>query len=109
MYRGAIARALSRLIVNRRHNEVACGRLLEHADGASILLPRVAQMVFANAQLRTGPGNVDLLICADEPIAGGGIARRVFVWELKAPQLSLFRLETRSRAEPTPELYSAEN
>lgn len=109
MNREAIAKSLSRLIANRSQNEVACGKLLQYAEGASVLLPRTAQMVFVDAQLRTAPGNVDLLVCADEPIASGGTARRVFVWELKAPQRSLFRLKTHTRAEPTPELYSAEN
>jgi len=91
------------------HNEVACGELLKDLNAASVLLPLGVQLLLVDSELRTSSGDVDLLVCTEETLAGGQCCRRIYVWELKAPQVSLFRAETNGRAAPTAELYSAEN
>jgi len=110
MSKDQVVKELSILIEKRNHhNEIECGKLLANLEAASVLLPFGASMVLVDAELRTSAGDVDLIVCTNESIAGGQTRRRLYVWELKAPQLSLFRIETKGRASPTKEFYSAEN
>lgn len=99
--------ALTALVAETNQNEVACGNLL--AQAASVLLPLGGTLIVVDAEMYTSVGNVDLLVAVDETVAGGTVVRRLDVWELKAPQVSAFRVETGGRASPTKELYSAEN
>jgi hypothetical protein len=110
MTRQQLTRDLESLIAKtEERNEVECGKLLQNASAAAVLLPLGIKMLFVDAELRTSSGDVDLLVCAEETVAGGTTYRRLYVWELKAPQACLFSVETNGRACPTPDLYSAEN
>lgn len=110
MTRKNVIANLGALIKKRRgRNEIECGTVLGEANAASVLLAGGEQMLFVDAELRTSSGDVDLLICAEESVAGGQNCRCVYVWELKAPQLFLFRVETQGRAAPTEDLWKAEN
>jgi hypothetical protein len=99
------------ILVNHQdnQNENECGKILENPEIASVLLPLGVKQIIVDTQLRTSSGDADFLICIEESVASGDIVRRLFVWELKAPQVFLFRTETNGRAGPTKELYSAEN
>jgi hypothetical protein len=110
MKRDQVVEKLSILIEKRNvHNEIECGKILRNHEAASVLLPRGASMVLVDTELRTSSGDVDLIVCADESIAGEQTRRRLYVWELKAPQLPLFCVKTKGRACPTDDFYSAEN
>jgi hypothetical protein len=54
-------------------------------------------------------GRVDMIVIAEILEVGGNTRPGAFVWELKAPQLPLFQLETQNQACPSPELFKAEN
>lgn len=110
MTREQIIRQLTTLISSKgKNNEKECGELLKDSNATSVLLPLGATMLLVDAELRTSSGDVDLLVCSEVPLAGGDSSRRLYVWELKAPQVSLFQVESHGRAAPTKELYSAEN
>jgi len=110
MTREEIADQLSILVQkNDTHNEKECGELLKEKEGASILLQGNQYLVFISAELRTASGDLDLLIGCDEFHSSGDNRRKLIVWELKAPQLYLFKVENTVRACPTTDLYSAEN
>lgn len=89
--------------------EKECGELLKDKEAASILLQGKQNLVFVDAELLTGSGTVDLLICCQEIQLSGETRRKLIIWELKAPQCCLFKVENTLRACPTQELYSAEN
>jgi len=110
MNRNKVIKQLDRLIKDQKtHNEVECGKLLATPEAVTVLLPFCYPVTFVDAELRTSSGDVDLIICSDELQAGGQTRRLLYIWELKAPQLSLFCSETKGRASPTKEFYSAEN
>ena len=90
-------------------NEGPCGQLLRMPEAASVLLPPSAGLVVVDTELRTASGDTDLLVVADESTPGGQVSRRLYVWELKAPQVPAFCVETLGRACPSKELYTAEN
>lgn len=89
------------------HTERECAQIL--TNFASILLPRLQALTFVAAEQNTSAGRVDFVIVAEQFPAGMRPQRVAYVWELKAPQCFLFRIENPNRASPTPEFYSAEN
>jgi hypothetical protein len=110
MRKDQIIAKLSRLIEKRKpHNEAECGKILAKPEVATVLLPLGSSMMLIDTELRTSSGDVDLIVCATESLPGGQTCRLLYIWELKAPQHSLFRVETKGRACPTKEFYSAEN
>jgi len=110
MTREEIANQLSILVKkNDTLNENECGNLLKKKEAASILLQGNQSLVFISAELRSPSGDLDLLIGCEEFHSSGDKKRQLIVWELKAPQKYLFKIENNSRACPTLDLYSAEN
>ena len=90
------------------HTERECGKVLRHI--ARVLLPTFgATITYVDQEQRVSTGSVDLIVIADAVQPGNSVRREAFVWELKAPQLDLFQLETKNRATPTSELFKAEN
>ena len=90
------------------NTERACEKLLGHIPW--VLLPTLnGTITYVNHQQRCSAGNVDVIVIADVVQLGGETRREAYVWELKAPQLPLFRIETADRACPSAELLSAEN
>jgi hypothetical protein len=62
--------------------------------------------------LREDPGRsgrLDLAIVADVREGTGETRRKAFLWEIKAPQLYAFVMKTKHRAEPSRDLFEAEN
>lgn len=90
------------------HTERECGECLKHI--ARVLLPAFdVTITYVAQEQRVSTGSIDLIVIADAVRPGNNVRHEAFVWELKAPQLYLFQMETQSRACPTPELFKAEN
>jgi hypothetical protein len=88
--------------------ERACEKLLSNIP--RVLLPTLnGTITYVDHQQMCSAGIVDVIVIADVVQLGGDTRREAYVWELKAPQLHLFKIETSDRACPTPELFSAEN
>ncbi len=92
-----------------RKTERECGSLLKEI--AAILLPSIDQTItFADAEVNNSAGRTDLIIIGDAVQTSGETTRReAYLWELKAPQVYLFEIDTNCRANPTKELYDAEH
>ena len=89
-------------------NEIACGEVL--ADHfAAVLLPHDETIVLVDKQYFTDSGRTDIVVIGDRTNLDGTEERLAYVWELKAPQMCVFKKETNSRVCPSEELYSAEN
>jgi len=90
------------------HTEQECAGWLKYFPWA--LLPALdGTITYLDNEQLCSAGRVDMIVIA-EILEVGGITRPgAFIWELKAPQLPLFKMETQNQACPTPELYSAEN
>lgn len=90
------------------HTERECGECLKHI--ARVLLPTFdVTITYVDQEQRVSTGRVDLIVIADAVRPGNNVRREAFIWELKAPQLYLFQIETQDRACPTSELFKAEN
>jgi hypothetical protein len=91
-----------------KRTERECGECLQHI--AWVLLPIFdTTITYLNQEQRTSTGSIDLIVVANAVRPGNNVRREAFVWELKAPQLYLFEMETQNRACPTLELLKAEN
>ena len=90
------------------HTEQECAGCLKYCPWA--LLPTLdGTITYLDSEQLCSAGRVDMIVIA-EILEVGGITRPgAFVWELKAPQIPLFKMETQNQACPSPELYSAEN
>ncbi len=90
------------------NTERECGNCLKHIAG--VLLPTFGVTItYVDQEQRVSTGSVDLIVIADAVRHANIVRREAFIWELKAPQLPLFRIETQDRACPTYELFKAEN
>lgn len=101
-----------RLLVNEAaRNEQQCGELLKANMPVfgPLLSSRHANVPQrTTAEVTTTVGRVDIVVFV-EAIGPSGSRKRAVVWELKAPQVFLFEVETSSRAKPTEDLTNAEN
>jgi len=87
--------------------ERECGGLLEQI--AWVLLSSAdGNTTFVKSEQFLSTGRVDIIVLADSLQPGGSFRREAHVWELKAPQLPLFEVKTKSQAQPTSHLYGAE-
>jgi hypothetical protein len=110
MNREEVVAKLTPLVAeSSRRTETECGDLLATPSAASLLLPFGVHAIFTSAELRTASGDLDLLIGFEERRPGGSVHRCLTIWELKAPQAYLYKIETKSRACPSPDLLAAEN
>ncbi len=90
------------------HTERECGNCLKPI--VRVLLPTFGVTVtYVDQEQRVSTGSIDLIVIADAVRLGNNVRREAFIWELKAPQLHLFQIETQNRACPTLELFKAEN
>jgi len=99
-----------RRLVGRKNvqNEKECGKQLKLMP--EILLPPFDGVItYIDCEQSCSSGRVDMIIIADVIQTDGTKHREGFVWELKAPQLHLFKIETKNRASPTNEFFEAEN
>lgn len=88
--------------------ERECGKLLNKI--AWVLLTQADGIPqFVRCEQISSVGKVDMLVVAEAWGVGPKPYLQAYVWELKAPQLNVFRMETADRAAPTKDLYSAEN
>ena len=87
--------------------ERECGTLLEKI--AWVLLSSAdGNTTFVKSEQILSTGRVDVIVFADSLQPGGSFRREAHIWELKAPQLPLFEVKTKSQAQPTAHLYEAE-
>ena len=103
-----IERLRRQIACNDSHTETECAECLE--PFAKVLLPHGGENVsFVDKELIISAGRVDLIVIADANGPSNIRCRRVYVWELKAPQLFLCKVETNTRACPTVDILIAEN
>jgi hypothetical protein len=87
--------------------ERECGKLLENI--AWVLLTTAdGNTTYVATEQVCSTGRVDIVVLADSMQPGGNFRREAHIWELKAPQLPLFDFRTKSQAQPSLHLYSAE-
>ena len=87
--------------------EKECGSLLKQF--AWVLLSVAdGNATFVDSEQIVTAGRLDIIVLAESQQAGGFQQREVYVWELKAPQLEIFEIKTKSIAQPSQHLYGAE-
>ena len=90
------------------HTEQECAKCLKNCPW--VLLPTMdGTITYLDCEQLCSAGRVDMIVIAEILEVGGNTRPGAFVWELKAPQLLLFQLETQNQACPSPELFKAEN
>jgi len=78
-------------------------------DASVLLSAKYGIIIYVNCEQICSSGRSDIIVIAEMLEVGGNIKKCAFVWELKAPQLPLFQLETNNQACPSSELFMAEN
>jgi len=87
--------------------ERECGKLLGNI--AWLLLTTAdGNTTYVQTEQICSTGRVDMVVLADSMQPGGKFRREAHIWELKAPQVPLFDIKTKSQAQPSVHLYSAE-
>lgn len=110
MGRAESASQLLKLMKEEGRRELKCGEILKRRENIGVLLSEWESFVATrDAELRTPSGDLDMLVVGKETATGGDERNVLYVWELKDPSLPLFEVEAATRAQPTKELYSAEN
>lgn len=93
---------------NDAHTERECAACLK--DVAWALLPTLDRTItYVSHEQQCSAGRVDITVIADILEVGGESHPGAYVWELKAPQVPLFHIETKNQACPSPDLSTAEN
>ena len=106
----AIIQELRKQVKKESRTERKCAKLLKEI--AWILLHPGKRGSYITAELNTTVGRPDLIVWARSKDTGGFEHTEAYIWELKAPQLPIFKLEKKKdniRACPTKDLYIAEN
>lgn len=100
---------LSDYIFDTSRRETECCNYLKFA------IPMLVDPMFNNPEIilsRTeqqgSTGRSDFIVLCDMPI-GSETRRQMWVWEAKAPQLAMFKVQTNERLTPSPDLVEAEN
>jgi hypothetical protein len=86
--------------------ERQCGEILKEI--AWVLLSAHTSCTFVASEQFVSAGRVDIVVIADAMQPGGTLKKEGHVWELKAPQIQLFEMKTKSQAQPSKELFCAE-
>lgn len=90
------------------HTEPECAECLKNVAWA--LLPTLdGTITYVDCEQLCSAGRVDMIVIAEILELGGESRAGAYVWELKAPQIPLFNMETRNQACPSLELFTAEN
>jgi len=98
----------NKIAVEGTHNEGECAALLKEVS--YVLLPtEQGHIIYTDTEQIAHAGRIDVLVYADCRQTSGSYRRVLYLWELKAPQLPLFLIDTASRAQPSKDLYDAEN
>jgi len=87
--------------------ERECGKLLKEIPWVLLSIADGNATFVKTEQFNTA-GRLDIVVLADSLQVGGDLRREAYVWELKAPQLEIFEVKTKSIAQPSPHLYGAE-
>jgi len=90
------------------HTEQECANYLIK-DPSVLLSTKYGIITYLNCEQICSAGRLDIIVIAEMLEVGGNTRKCAFVWELKAPQLHLFQLETNNQACPSSELFMAEN
>jgi len=100
---------LRNLIDDGSNREQECREYLEHTRFFLFKELQVLDIVHWDAEYRLNSGDSDYVISGRVQEEGGVQCVRAYVWELKAPQCSVFRKETNNRLIPSDDLVKAEN
>ncbi len=87
--------------------ERECGELLSQIAWVLLAIAD-GNTTFVTTEQICSTGRVDIVVLADSMQPGGNFRREAHIWELKAPQVPLFELKTKSQAQPSEYLYNAE-
>lgn len=90
------------------HTEQDCADYLVK-DASVLLSTKYGIITYVNCEQFCSAGRLDIIVIAEMFEVGGNTRKCAYVWELKAPQLPLFQLETNNQACPSSELFMAEN
>jgi hypothetical protein len=90
------------------HTEQECAKYLIK-DASVLLSTKDGIITYLDCEQICSAGRLDIIVIAEMLEVGGNTRKCAFVWELKAPQLPLFQLETNNQACPSSELFMAEN
>jgi hypothetical protein len=90
------------------YTEQECAKYLVK-DASALLSTKYGIITYLNCEQICSAGRLDIIVIAEMLEVGGSTRNCAFVWELKAPQLPLFQLETNNQACPSSELFLAEN
>ncbi|HEX7343533.1 MAG TPA: hypothetical protein VF398_04675 [bacterium] len=96
------------LIAEKNRREHECRKYLCQAK--HILVPEaVVEFCYLEKEYRTHTGDSDYVISAKVILKTSVERVRAYVWELKAPQCSIFEKDTMARLRPSKYLIDAEN
>lgn len=87
--------------------ERECGTLLKNIAWVLLTIAD-GNTTYVHTEQICSTGRVDIVVLANSMQPGGNFRREAHIWELKAPQVSLFDLKTQGQAQPSVHLYSAE-
>ncbi len=97
---------LSKQIEKDTQTERQCANLLNQIPW--VLLPPLNTAYYVESELNCYSGRADLAIIAEVNEPGGEVCRKAYLWELKAPQVFLFKWKS-GRGCPRMDLIEAEN
>lgn len=101
----AFADRLKKAIDSKSNTELECGKILMQFP--EFLVPHTVEEATMHLEYRGNSGIADVVVVAKIYDTKPRIAG--FVWELKAPQTSMYVADGKNRLRPSNELYSAEN
>lgn len=100
---------LKKLIyTNKKHTERKCKEYLKYIPGL-LVDETFLKIIHYDIEYPGTKGDSDIVISALVRTEGDEIIEKAYIWETKAPQCYVFKLDTYHRLCPSSDLYSAEN
>jgi len=104
-----IYETLRRLIYEKRRNEVSCGHYLQYIPEFMVKKENmIGPPIKDSTQVQGFRGKSDFVVSATIS-EGGSLIKKIFVWELKAPQSNIFNIDKGNKLKPSKFLIDAEN
>lgn len=97
------------LIQGEERHEEECRDFLANTPYLLFRELRVLEFIHFDSEYRLNSGDADAAISGRVQEEDGTECNRAYIWEVKAPQCSIFREETNNRLIPTNDLIKAEN
>ena len=107
MTRKEAADTLRALFQQRERNEHECRKYLHF--GMGLLVPHTLSNADYDTEYVNHRGKSDFLVATTVDEGGGVPRKKVYLWELKAPQCAVFVRDKGNRLKPSRDLLDAEN